>query len=1198
MEPPDQAPHGQDDATRDRGGSAARSGDSTHQAPAPEAAQTDDFASPPDQALKSKLPFVAQAGKEADGDPVEQIADSDAQQAQRPRVAPAKDDCALVVAFGGQIPPPEGAASWESLGFAHVIRVPAEAYIPDDDLRAYTDVERCRQAWEAVVTAIDAGVDRARSACRGVLHLFAACPYPAGVYLGQRLRRTARDLPLVIYQRTVSASAWDPFLFSGDLEAGPPRDAPFFETDTAGIPDGGPDYVVSIEVARFAQKDTLVGLARDTGAGWIHRLTPATWRTVEPGIDAATVHREILARLDEYQRRHPQRRVHLVISTPLALAVAVGRMFNRNVYREVVVHDFSSRSDPPRYYPVLEIVGARVLAGVLDERPESGVPGSADLTPAPPDRPLYSNDGMPADDSLGMQTQAEDFARLIAARDVEPPLAIGLFGEWGVGKSYFMRCMRDAVDKLVKMRKADDSAPYVKRVVPIEFNAWHYSDTNLWAVLAVHIFEKLAAAVRPGGKPGMEERDDIEAHTTRLRSSETALEEAERRIEIATRERENAAKKLGALESERKASARAYGEAVLELWRSNKQKPAATGGAGAREEDPLDTLKKLAGDLGLAPVLDTADDVLALADRIDRVGTRAVGSWGALFKTRALLGFTLVLLATVVLVESGLLFLDAGRWASLARLVEFLGVVAAAAAWMTSRVKRFSELLDRTTQARSAILKLRDDIQRRAKDISKEEAESSSEKEAERRLLELARWDAELERETQRVAECGRAIEEAQRQILHIRSGGVVYDFLSGRIASSTYRSHLGLLSTIREDFKELQRTLEAWRRAAPSEVDPIDRIVLYVDDLDRCQPDQVVRVLQAVHLLLAFKLFVVVVAVDARWLQHSLRQTFVNGVPRSGAGERAIHHELAFSPQNYLEKIFQVPFALEDMSEAGYRTLIEDLNKREGEKGPPEGVEASTGTGENGMVEAEESIPGDEDPGASLEAETKTAASPDQGESDAPEEAPPAEQTLLALEPHEVAFLQELHPFIRTPRTAKRMLNIYRIIRVSAGRDPDVFARFIDKEQGAYRAVLTLLGIIARFPETGCALLRRIHGSTGGVVKRDGEETADGSHQGVERTADDLETYVKAYLEACLQGTADGGGFGRPGDLDSAGGGDERERILDLTRLEEILEHLRGVIPVGLEAYRPWARVVGRHSFNWNILHAGPGGYRGREQG
>jgi hypothetical protein len=58
-----------------------------------------------------------------------------------------------------------------------------------------------------------------------------------------------------------------------------------------------------------------------------------------------------------------------------------------------------------------------------------------------------------------------------------------------------------------------------------------------------------------------------------------------------------------------------------------------------------------------------------------------------------------------------------------------------------------------------------------------------------------------------------------------------------------------------------------------------------------------VIKVLEAVHLLLAFPLFVVVVAVDARWLESSLREYYTQ--LRAGAAV----------PADYLEKIFQVPF-------------------------------------------------------------------------------------------------------------------------------------------------------------------------------------------------------------------------------------------------------------------------------------------------
>jgi hypothetical protein len=61
-----------------------------------------------------------------------------------------------------------------------------------------------------------------------------------------------------------------------------------------------------------------------------------------------------------------------------------------------------------------------------------------------------------------------------------------------------------------------------------------------------------------------------------------------------------------------------------------------------------------------------------------------------------------------------------------------------------------------------------------------------------------------------------------------------------------------------------------------------IDRIILYIDDLDRCKPEDVVRVLQRVHMLLAFELFVVVVAVVARWVEEALTQSYKCCVSRS----------------------------------------------------------------------------------------------------------------------------------------------------------------------------------------------------------------------------------------------------------------------------------------------------------------------------
>jgi hypothetical protein len=115
-----------------------------------------------------------------------------------------------------------------------------------------------------------------------------------------------------------------------------------------------------------------------------------------------------------------------------------------------------------------------------------------------------------------------------------------------------------------------------------------------------------------------------------------------------------------------------------------------------------------------------------------------------------------------------------------------------------------------------------------------------------------------------------------------------------------------------------------------------IDRIVLYIDGLDRCPPDRVVELLEAVHLLLAIPRFVVVVAVDPRWLLRAIAVHYREVLAPTGvtmsdvgiAGDPEIGPDdegpWASTPAQYLEKIFQVVFTLAPMTTAGYTTLTQ----------------------------------------------------------------------------------------------------------------------------------------------------------------------------------------------------------------------------------------------------------------------------------
>lgn len=110
-------------------------------------------------------------------------------------------------------------------------------------------------------------------------------------------------------------------------------------------------------------------------------------------------------------------------------------------------------------------------------------------------------DRVGGDDLLDIQNDVRALAALIAARTVVPPLSIGLFGEWGSGKTFFMRQLRAAIDSLaMEARTANRmqrDLPIYKNIVQIEFNAWHYVEGNLWASLVEHILDNLYAKEDP-----------------------------------------------------------------------------------------------------------------------------------------------------------------------------------------------------------------------------------------------------------------------------------------------------------------------------------------------------------------------------------------------------------------------------------------------------------------------------------------------------------------------------------------------------------------------------------------------------------------------------------------------------------------------------------------------------------------------------
>jgi hypothetical protein len=263
----------------------------------------------------------------------------------------------------------------------------------------------------------------------------------------------------------------------------------------------------------------------------------------------------------------------------------------------------------------------------------------------------------------------------------------------------------------------------------------------------------------------------------------------------------------------------------------------------------------------------------------------------------------------------------------------------------------------------------------------------------------------------------------------------------------------MGLIAMIRRDFEQLARLMRRWRDDEQADVQPIDRIVLYIDDLDRCTPRQVVDVLQAVHLLLALDLFVVVVGVDPRWLLHSLRDQYralltdpPGMEPQQAAGD------FLSTPQDYLEKIFNIPFALPRMTATSFGQLVGSFVETEdGTHEPPPGQRRET--------KAE--MPGDvEFPARTVEEPAHTEVEKGSEVAQLRKDEPKIERRPLTAD--ELDMLTALAPLVETPREAKRLANLYRMMRST--RDLSPAARFLGDEAapGEYQAVVILLGLLS----------------------------------------------------------------------------------------------------------------------------------------
>lgn len=677
-------------------------------------------------------------------------------------------------------------------------------------------------------------------------------------------------------------------------------------------------------------------------------------------------------------------------------------------------------------------------------------------------------------DQLGFESDYIALASVVAYKNFQPPLAIGLFGNWGSGKSFFMNKLQGQIQKFAD--SSDDK--FCHKIVQINFNSWHYSDSNLWASLITKIFEDIE-------KSGTEEGDGDKLKTlfTNLNSSQELKEESEQHLAKVQNE-------LKQLEDQRKAIEQEILNKTEDLKGMNFFDVAKDifGSADVKAD-----IARLKTEFDFIKTDDPKQITVSL-NELETTGGKLAESIKILYSLRKGNLWLALAIATVVFLGSSYLIANVGFIKEVFGdmkliIAPFMVFISQAILYVKRVVPDINLLHQRLVSFKNKTAEM--ELKGRTKfNVEREEIQNKiTSAQSRQSILQ----DKIKELEVKKV--------EAQYEIDNIASGKKLVGFIEGRVSDQRYANSLGIISWIRKDFEQLDfllkqqydaQKLKELNKQAIDNVFKVERIILYIDDLDRCDVSVVVRVLEAIHLLLAFPLFVVVVGVDPRWMHNALHlkyKGFISKEPsnrhdpglKDGAnvnntvdGEELLVHGEPATSFDYLEKIFQIPFVLKPIDKKGKRKLIEANLKRDyyEETNNTKGNDDNTPDKDKNvkLKSQEKKDTGHPDNNNDDKVTVKTDTSiKDQFPEDKPlsneqanRQAMKASADLLEVPENEIKFMQAIGFMVgESPRTIKRYINIYRIIRAHTG-----FAFVDDNKPQHYYAAMIILGIITSFPE------------------------------------------------------------------------------------------------------------------------------------
>jgi len=141
--------------------------------------------------------------------------------------------------------------------------------------------------------------------------------------------------------------------------------------------------------------------------------------------------------------------------------------------------------------------------------------------------------------------------------------------------------------------------------------------------------------------------------------------------------------------------------------------------------------------------------------------------------------------------------------------------------------------------------------------------------------------------------------------------------------AKEIFENSIGIKSTLRRDFEV----------AIGECLQDGGRLVVFIDDLDRCLPEKTIEILEVIKLFLDVPKCIFVIGVEKEAIERGIEVRY-----------KSKEQKIPISGQDYIEKIIQIPFVLPPIREDDMAAFIENLGIGKREKGYVKIVAKGTG--------------------------------------------------------------------------------------------------------------------------------------------------------------------------------------------------------------------------------------------------------------